>query len=122
MNVRPARPEDPVAAIAEACGLTVGTGEVLVAEQGRVLGFVAFEVVAGEAHLYDVGVLPEARRQGVGRALVAAVAARARPVLLEVRRGNEAARGLYEAIGFAEVGCRRRYYGDDEDAVLYTLA
>lgn len=39
---------------------------------------------------------------------------------LEVRTGNAAARALYAGAGFAEVGRRRRYYTDGEDAVLMT--
>ena len=37
---------------------------------------------------------------------------------MEVRDGNAAARALYRSAGFAEVGRRRRYYPDGEDAIL----
>ena len=41
-------------------------------------------------------------------------------VLLEVRESNAAARAVYEASGFSQVGRRRAYYGDlVEDAILY---
>jgi ribosomal-protein-alanine N-acetyltransferase len=40
---------------------------------------------------------------------------------LEVRESNEAARALYRAYGFYEVGRRKRYYPDNrEDAVIMT--
>ena len=39
---------------------------------------------------------------------------------LEVRPTNAAAITLYESLGFAQTGRRRRYYGD-EDALLMTL-
>jgi [ribosomal protein S18]-alanine N-acetyltransferase len=43
-------------------------------------------------------------------------------ILLEVRKSNLAARGLYEKQGFREVGRRRTYYADpEEDAILYAL-
>jgi ribosomal protein S18 acetylase RimI-like enzyme len=49
-----------------------------------------------------IGVAPEARRSGVGRALMEAVLALAPPtVTLEVIEGNDAAIRLYEALGFA---------------------
>ena len=41
---------------------------------------------------------------------------------LEVRRGNAAARRLYESLGFEEVGVRRNYYGSGEDALIMRLA
>jgi GNAT superfamily N-acetyltransferase len=51
-----------------------------------------------------VGVVPAARRRGVGRALMEAVLAVAPPVVdLEVMERNESARGLYESLGFEQV-------------------
>ena len=47
-------------------------------------------------------------------------------LLLEVRQSNTAARALYAAAGFAEVGLRRGYYPDvqqrREDAVVMRLS
>ena len=40
--------------------------------------------------------------------------------LLEVRAGNAPARALYGKQGFKEVGYRKRFYADGEDAVLLT--
>ena len=41
-----------------------------------------------------------------------------RTVYLEVGVRNQPARALYEAIGFEEVGRRRRYYANGEDALI----
>jgi ribosomal-protein-alanine acetyltransferase len=80
-----------------------GWGAVLAAQGG------------GEADILALGVLPGHRGAGRGRALLealcAAAAARgARRVFLEVRVDNAAARGLYRAAGFEEIGRRPRYY------------
>lgn len=61
------------------------------------------------AHLYGMWVAPEARRQGIGRALVEAVAVWAtgvgrRRVELTVVRGNTAAECLYAAAGCTPTG------------------
>jgi [ribosomal protein S18]-alanine N-acetyltransferase len=86
-------------------------------------GFALVWHAADEVHLLDLAVDPSARRRGAGRALVAQVLAyarevRARLVLLEVRRSNDAAIALYRSAGFSENGVRRGYYSDNgEDAV-----
>lgn len=92
-----------------------------------VLGYLNYWLVADEVHLLAIATHPDARRGGVAAALVqhlvdGARAGQARLVTLEVRTGNEAALGLYQRFGFAEVATRRGYYGDDdEDAVVMTL-
>lgn len=90
------------------------------------LGLLLAWEVADEAHLIDVIVAPAARRQGLARALLETLLAHARArelrvVLLEVRRSNLAARQLYRAFGFEEVGERVAYYADGEDALLLRL-
>jgi len=65
----------------------------------------------------------QARRRGLGRALLARALADetgVEKVFLEVREGSRAARAFYEACGFVAVGRRRRYYADGEDAILMT--
>lgn len=56
----------------------------------------------GCVHLVQMWTAPEARRRGVGRRLVEAVLgfADGRPVRLAVVRDNDAARQLYESMGF----------------------
>ncbi len=105
----------------------------LVAEQAQssgvslVVGFALWWVVCDEIHLLVLAVHPDARRHGVARALMAqleeqAVVESAREILLEVRPSNLVAREFYRSLGFAEVGRRRRYYGDAEDALLLRRA
>jgi ribosomal protein S18 acetylase RimI-like enzyme len=58
-------------------------------------------------NIHDLAVVPEARGQGVGRALLSAVESaalsrRCGKVTLEVREHNARARRLYEHIGFAD--------------------
>ena len=65
----------------------------------------------------------DARRGGTGRALVEHVLedAGARGVVsvsLEVRTDNEAATELYRSLGFSNIGLRRNYYGQGEDAAI----
>ena len=70
-------------------------------EPDRVIGYTYFQVMQGLTYVRHVVTAPEARRTGVGRSLMAAVAERARTAgctswCLNVMRGNRAARALYE--------------------------
>jgi [ribosomal protein S18]-alanine N-acetyltransferase len=91
-----------------------------------VVGFVVFWHVVDEIHVIHLGTRLDQRRRGLGRTVLGAVVdyARAhhvRHVLLEVRRSNDAAIGLYRAAGFRAVGARTGYYRDGEDAIEMTL-
>ncbi|NKE45587.1 GNAT family N-acetyltransferase [Roseomonas frigidaquae] len=86
-------------------------------------GFVLARVAADEAEILTLAVVPDARRAGHGSGLLAAAMAGARArgaatLFLEVSDRNQAARALYAAFGFTEVGRRRRYYPDGADALV----
>lgn len=86
-------------------------------------GLVLARAVLDEAEILTLAVHPHARRQGIGRRLLASAlteAARrgAQAVFLEVASGNAAARALYAASDFTVVGHRRGYYASGDDALL----
>ncbi len=93
----------------------------------ELVGFAAGSVVAGTAELESVAVQASARRQGLGKALCAAVIAwewaqAAETVELEVRERSTGARALYMELGFKECGRRPAYYRNPvDDAVLMRL-
>jgi ribosomal protein S18 acetylase RimI-like enzyme len=122
VGVRASGPDDAPAVIAlwHACGLTRpwndpeadfrraidgATSAVLVLEEGDTLA--ASVMVGSDGHrgwVYYLAVAPEARRAGLGNAMMAAAEAwlRARGVpkiQLMVREDNEEALGFYEALG-----------------------
>jgi ribosomal-protein-alanine N-acetyltransferase len=89
-------------------------------------GYIAARINADELHVNNIGVWPDARRRGVGGALLSAALdlgarAGARKAVLEVRAGNHSALRMYERLGFAVVGTRRNYYHEPvEDAKIMT--
>ena len=96
----------------------------LAADEGGLVGFAGVMVVADEAHVTNLLVEPDRRRQGIGLELMkslveASVAAGARHLTLEVRSRNEAARALYARLGLAPVGVRKGYYGNDDALILW---
>jgi ribosomal-protein-alanine N-acetyltransferase len=86
-------------------------------------GFVLARVAADEAEILTIAVEPAARRKGVGQALLREAAARAERqgatrMFLEAGAANHAARALYATLGFDNVGSRRSYYEQGEDALI----
>ncbi|RZJ05561.1 MAG: GNAT family N-acetyltransferase [Brevundimonas sp.] len=93
-------------------------------------GFILIRVAADEGEILALAVSPPARCSGLGRGLVAQAAAQAGAagatrLFLEVADDNVAARALYLASGFEQVGRRPRYYarpdGSRRDALLLSL-
>ena len=103
------------------------TMHVAINVTGDVVGHAVTYFAADEAELATIAVAANARRTGVGRALLNAallVCRRrgSRKLFLEVRESNAAARAMYGAAGFQPVGRRRAYYTlPTEDAVLMRL-
>lgn len=106
-------------------GLALKQGEEL-------LGYGWLSAAAGEAHVLNITVDPDARNQGHGWRLLRRLMDLARwhrvdAVFLEVRVSNGPALTLYRRYGFEDIGTRRGYYpaanGTREDALVmrYTL-
>ena len=95
-------------------------------EGEQLFGYVGMMVVLDEGYISNVAVAPEARRKGIGDALITELMRRAELleltfVTLEVRQSNAPAATLYEKHGFTVVGRRKNYYDlPREDAVLMT--
>jgi ribosomal-protein-alanine N-acetyltransferase len=108
--------------------LQVQCARAILAEiNGRIVGYVLFWLLPGEADVHNLAVHSEFRRQGIGRLLLQQVVIEARRqfltrIMLEVRQSNIAAQKLYQSMGFVASGIRKGYYSDDgEDAVAMTL-
>lgn len=91
---------------------------------GPVAGYAVAWYVLDEGELANLAVLATLRRRGIGRMLLRAVLSDAvrrgvSKLYLEVRESNVAARELYAAQGFEEVGRRKGYYRSPvEDALI----
>ena len=95
-------------------------------EDGSVLGYGEIGVVLDEGCLEKIAVDPAYRRQGIAEAILSAYLrfgqAHLAFLTLEVRASNAPAIGLYEKMGFREVGRRKGYYSNPkEDALLMTV-
>ena len=85
-------------------------------------GFIAGDIRSYEkmSWIATVGVLPEFRGQGIGRALLQACEERLTTptVRLNVRVSNEGAIRLYRNVGYHSAGLWPTYYDDGEDALV----
>lgn len=97
---------------------------------GVIVAHAIATVAVGEAHLLNLCVLRDQQGHGFGRTLLHLTlekmqARGAQKVFLEVRPSNFAAAGLYESVGFREIGVRKNYYPSTighEDARVLALA
>ena len=79
-----------------------------------------------EGYVTNIAVFPQYRRRGVATKLMKTLMKYAKDnemsmLSLEVRPSNEAARKLYEDLGFSEEGRRKGFYRDPaEDGLIMT--
>ena len=90
----------------------------------EIIGFAGCWISFEEAQVTNIALTSAQRGRGLGKVLMAKlmrVAAErgAERMTLEVRPSNTSALRLYEGLGFAAIGVRKKYYQDnDEDAIL----
>lgn len=94
-----------------AAGYCASVGE----RESRIVAYGVLMLAPGEAQILNLSVVPDARREGLGRALLRRFIDDARrlgaeQIFLEVRVSNVAAIALYKSEGFAAVGRRECYY------------
>ena len=96
----------------EIASLAAAPGAALLA---AAQGFALVRVAADEAELLTLAVLPDARRHGLGAALLGAAEAAARTagavqLFLDVAADNAPARALYARAGYQACATRPAYY------------
>lgn len=96
-------------------------------EPDRLVGYLAFSMIADEMEILNLAVSPKFRCRGIGGKLLSSllglcVNKNMKSGFLDVKRSNIAAITLYEKKGFFQIGVRKRYYPDTkEDALLYRI-
>ncbi len=113
--------------------LSAGYSAQVGEREGRIVAFGVMMRAPGEAQILNLSVVRDARRQGLGRALLErfiddALRTGAEQVFLEVRVSNAPAIALYESAGFCPVARRANYYpavpraqGEDALVMRHTL-
>lgn len=88
------------------------------------IAYVIGRKIPPEGEIYRIAVREDKRQRGIGYrllsyALKTELGSGVETVFLEVRSKNDAARALYRAYGFKEMGIRKNYYQNpSDDAVV----
>ena len=94
----------------------------------EVAGYCGLWSVLGEGNITNMAVAEKYRRNGVAEALMKEMEERGRQkdvtiFFLEVRESNDAARRLYEKMGYEQIGVRKNFYEKPaENAIIKRLA
>jgi [ribosomal protein S18]-alanine N-acetyltransferase len=88
------------------------------------VAYIILETVLDEGHITDLAVEANYRNKGIGKQLIEKVLSLSKElkihsIFLEVRESNEAAKKLYQKLGFKLLGTRKGYYTKNEDALTY---
>ena len=99
---------------------------VVLREDGRAIAYAGVWFILDEAHITNIAVHPERRGLGYGERVTREMIQLASDsgmnwMTLEVRRSNKVAQNLYHKLGFIDVGYRKRFYENSEDALIMAL-
>lgn len=99
---------------------------MVVREDGVAIAYAGVWFVLDEGHITNIAVRADRRGMGYGEMVTRAMIQLAADsgmnwMTLEVRRSNVAAQNLYHKLGFIDVGYRKRYYENREDALIMAL-
>ena len=99
---------------------------VVLREDGVTIAYAGVWFVLDEGHITNIAVRPDRRGMGYGEMVTRGMIQLAADsgmnwMTLEVRRSNKAAQNLYHKLGFIDVGYRKRYYENSEDALIMAL-
>ena len=102
-----------------------GTLFYVIRKHNDIAGYMGLSKIVGEGYVTNIAVLPQYKRQGIGKKLLEYVIKDSCDELefisLEVRESNNAAISLYQNFGFEKVGLRKRFYTNPlEDAIIMT--
>ena len=95
----------------------------VVIDADNLIGYLVTTSAANEGHILNICIGVEWQGEGRGHSLLSFALSRflelqVRTVFLEVRESNRRAITLYKYYGFEVIGRRKKYYPDQEDAMV----
>ena len=101
------------------------TTYVVAKENSQIVGFAGISVCFDEATLNNIVVKKSCRGRGIGGELLETLIEfcadlNMKSLTLEVNSLNTPAINLYEKFGFKNLGIRKKYYNNSQDAIIMT--
>ena len=101
------------------------TSYIIAKEKEEVVGFAGISVCIDEATLNNIVVKKSCRGRGIGGELLESLIdicsdLNLKTFTLEVNTTNEPAIRLYKKFGFKNLGIRKKYYNNSQDAYIMT--
>ena len=98
---------------------------IVAKDKDGIIGFAGIRIILDEAHLMNIVVKKEKRGKKIGKLLLENLIkiskdVKAKSITLEVNMKNEVAINLYKKFEFNEVGIRKKYYNNVDDALIMT--
>ncbi|MBQ4510003.1 MAG: ribosomal protein S18-alanine N-acetyltransferase [Clostridia bacterium] len=93
----------------------------------KAVGYIGYMLIADEADIINIGILPEYRGKSIGNMLMSVMIQELKKnsatcVHLEVRKSNSVAISLYKKYGFIDTGVSKNHYKEPtEDAIRMSL-
>ena len=93
--------------------------------ENNILGFAGIWKAVDDVHITDIVVKKSNRQTGIGSNLLEKLIQTAKSqnfnsITLEVNEHNQPAINLYLKYGFKNVGFRKKYYGNKDNAIIMT--
>ena len=104
-----------------------GKSKYFVAKQeNEIVGFAGILLIIDQVNIMNIVVKKDKRNFGIGSLLLEEIIRyskihNATSITLEVNEKNIAAIKLYKKYGFKQVGLRRKYYNNEDNAILMDL-
>lgn len=96
----------------------------IVAKQNQeIVGFAGILKIIDEVNIMNIVVRKDKRQEGIGSKLLneifeIAKQQKAQSITLEVNENNQPAIKLYQKFGFEQVGLRKKYYHNQDNAII----
>lgn len=99
---------------------------IVAKNEEKILGFAGIKIILDEAELMNIVTKKDARNLGIATELMKEIINlckenNIKKINLEVNTKNSVAIKLYKNYNFTEVGLRKKYYNNTNDALLLTL-
>ena len=98
----------------------------VVKQENEIVGFAGILLIIDEVNIMNIVVKKNKRNLGIGSSLLEEIIRyskihNATSITLEVNEKNIPAIKLYEKYGFKQVGLRKKYYNNEDNAILMDL-